>query len=248
MNTRKHKQPFSDSGSRTFKRQAGVTLIEAMISLSLSLIVTSGMVVLMANSLGTSTRIIQMSQLTDELRNAMSMMTRDVRRANYSANSIYCYGNSECGDPGGLAEQAGDIQISGGSCFTFTLDRSFDGDATNDAVGGFRLRPHPTLGVGVIQMWTGIAGTAPGCGDSYLTDEWVELTDPNTVNITVFTVDDAGSVTKEVLPGEPTAYTNRQRQIQIFLEGNLVLEEDRGNVVVSRRLQDIIYVRNDFIL
>lgn len=240
------------------RHQAGVTLIEAMISLSLSLIVTSAMVVLMANSLGTSTRIIQMSQLTDELRNAMSMMTRDVRRANYSANSIFCYGNSECGDPGGLAEQAGDIQISGGSCFTFTLDRGFNGDATDDAVGGFRLMPHPfkistetAQGVGVIQMWTGIAGTTPGpdCeDDDYDRVEWVDLTDPDTVNITEFTVDDAGSVTKEVLPGEPTAYTNRQRQIQIFLEGNLVLEEDRGNVVVSRRLQDIIYVRNDFIL
>ena len=48
----------------------------------------------MANSLGTATRVIHMSQLTDELRNAMSMMTRDVRRANYSANGIFCYGNS----------------------------------------------------------------------------------------------------------------------------------------------------------
>ena len=62
--------------------QKGVTLVEAMISLSLSLIVTMGMVALMANSLGTANRIIQMSQLTDEMRNALSIMTRDVRRAN----------------------------------------------------------------------------------------------------------------------------------------------------------------------
>ena len=82
-----------------------------MISLALSLIVTSAMVVLMANSMGTSTRIIQMSQLTDELRNAMSMMTRDVRRANYSANSIFCYGHSQCGFAGGNALQTGDIVI-----------------------------------------------------------------------------------------------------------------------------------------
>jgi hypothetical protein len=64
------------------RRQAGFTLMEAMISLALSLVVTSAMVALMANSLGTTSRIIQMSQLTDELRNTMSMLTRDIRRAN----------------------------------------------------------------------------------------------------------------------------------------------------------------------
>ena len=55
-----------------------------------------------------------MSQLTDELRNAMSMMSRDVRRANYNANNIYCYANSDCGiDRVAPAEQASDVTISG---------------------------------------------------------------------------------------------------------------------------------------
>jgi len=245
-----------NSGIITHKHQTGVTLIEAMISLALSMIVTSAMVVLMANSMGTSTRIIQMSQLTDELRNAMSMMTRDVRRANYSANAIFCYGNSECGDPGGLAEQAGDILMvdldadGKNDCFTFNLDRNFDGDtidadADGDGPAGFRRVI--SNGVGVIEMWTGAA--FPNCAAAPdPNDDWIELTDPDTVNITEFTVDDTGSVTIDVLPGEPTAYTSRQRQIQIFLEGNLVLEEDMGNIVVRRRIEDIIYVRNDLIL
>jgi len=247
MKTLMNNQLIQNSGIRALKRQAGVTLIEAMISLALSLIVTSAMVVLMANSMGTSTRIIQMSQLTDELRNAMSMMTRDVRRANYSANSIYCYGNSDCGKPGGIAEQAGDIQISGGgSCFTFSLDRNFDGDSidNDDGTAGFRLADNG--GIGVIEMWTG--GASPNCSDGAGADGWIELTDPNTVNITVFNINDAESITEEILPGEPTAFTNRQRQIQISLEGQLTLEEDMGNVMVTRRIEDVIYVRNDFIL
>ena len=165
-----------NSGTRTQKRQTGVTLIEAMISLALSLIVTSAMVVLMANSLGTSTRIIQMSQLSDELRNAMSMMTRDVRRANYSANSIFCFGNSECShkapDPDRSALQAGDIdiQIDGVlSCFTFNLDRNFDGDsidnidvADNDGQAGFRrVQSLIDPEIFVIEMWTGV--DSPDC-------------------------------------------------------------------------------------
>jgi len=254
MKTQIRKQTIRNSGFRNLNRQAGVTLIEAMISLALSLIVTSAMVVLMANSMGTSTRIIQMSQLTDELRNAMSMMTRDVRRANYSANAIFCYGNAACGDPGGAAEQAGDIQISGGgSCFTFSLDRNFDGDsididpADHDGHAGFRRVPSLNdPAVFVIEMWTGAA--YPDCSDDPRANDWIELTDPGTVNITVFNINHTGPLPEEILPGEPGAFTNRQREIQIFLEGQLTLEEDMGNVMVTRRIEDVIYVRNDFIL
>jgi hypothetical protein len=208
------------------------------------------MVVLMANSMGTSTRIIQMSQLTDELRNAMSMMTRDVRRANYSANSIYCYGNSTCGDVGAIAEQAGDILLvdldadGEDDCFTFNLDRNFDGDTIDDDDGAAGFRRVLTGGIGVIEMWTG--GASPNCADAPGAAGWIELTDPTTVNITIFAADDTASFEKEIFPGEPLAFTNRQREIKINLEGQLVLEE--GNVIVERKIEDIIYVRNDLIL
>jgi len=258
MNIQKYKQSISNSGIRTLKRQAGVTLIEAMISLALSLIVTSAMVALMANSLGTSTRVIHMSQLTDEMRNAMSMMTRDVRRANYSANSIFCYGYSKCGFAGGNALQTDDVKIlgagslGGGSCFTFTLDRGFNGDATDDAVGAFRLVD--SGGIGVIEMWTGDgAATAPNCASAAGSANWIELTDPNTVNIMVFDVNDAGSIEIDVAESKTSTFVSRQREIQIILVGELVLEQDMvtagtlADTMVSRRIEDIIYVRNDYV-
>jgi type II secretory pathway pseudopilin PulG len=241
-----------NSGTRTQKRQTGVTLIEAMISLALSLIVTSAMVVLMANSMGTSTRIIQMSQLSDELRNAMSMMTRDVRRANYSANSIFCYGNPECGFAGGDAEQAGDIILADrdgngeDDCFTFNLDRNFDGDTIDDEDGAAGFRRVTNGGIGVIEMWTG--GASPNCADGPGADGWIELTDPNTINVMDFVVNDSESKQETVLEGKPTEFENRQRQIDISIRGELVLEQDRGDVVVKRRIEDTIYVRNDYIL
>ena len=123
-------------------RQAGATLIELLIALALSLVVTTSMVVLMGNSMGSATRIIEMSQLTDELRNSMSMMSRDVRRANYNVNAIYCFANSDCGEGADAsAIQAENIKIekdviSGGEtvdrCMVFGLDRNWDGDANND--------------------------------------------------------------------------------------------------------------------
>ncbi len=247
MNTYKRTQLIPDSGIKTLNRQAGVSLVEAMVSLTLSLIVTSAMVALMGSSLGTSTRIIHMSQLSDELRNAMSMMTRDVRRANYSAKSIFCYGNAACGFAGGDAEQAGDIQISAdGSCFTFNLDRNFDGDSIDNEDGAAGFRRVTSGGIGVIQMWTG--GASPNCSDGIAAIGWAELTDPDRINVTEFAVDDAGSFIKTMLEGEDTEFDSRQRQIKISMQGQLVLEEDLADVVVVRRIEDTIYARNDFIL
>ena len=248
MNTRHARSRFN-AGLRTAKRQAGVTLMETMISLALSLVVTTAMVILMANSLGTATRVIHMSQLTDELRNAMSMMTRDVRRANYSANAIFCYGNSNCGAAGAIAEQVGDIAVvrSGEwECFTFALDRNSDGNAANDPVSGFRRVP--VGDVGAIEMWTGAAGAEPNCGSNPGADGWIQVTDPRTVNVTAFTLDDAESFTRDIEESETSTFTNRQRQLQITMEGQLVLEEARGDVVVQREVGDIIYVRNDYIV
>jgi Tfp pilus assembly protein PilW len=247
MNIPKTSVTIVQSRLGTGKRQAGYTLMETMVALALSLLVTTAMVVLMANSLGTATRVINMSQLSDELRNTMSMMTRDVRRANYSANSIFCYGHSQCGFAGGNALQTGDIQINAdNNCFSFTLDRGFNGNATDDAVGAFRLVP--SGGVGVIEMWTGAAGTSPNCASDPGAAGWVEITDPSVVNITTFDVNDDGSLVKEISESKTVTFDSRQREIQLTLEGQLVLEEDRGNVVVLRRLEDTIYVRNDYVL
>jgi Tfp pilus assembly protein PilV len=238
-------------GMTMIVRQAGITLMETMVSLALSLVVITGMVILMANSLGTANRIIHMSQLSDELRNAMSMMTRDVRRANYSAYALFCYGNSDCGASDGISPQAGNIFVNADEdCFTFTLDRDSDGDAaTDDPVGGFRRAE--INGAGVIQMWTGDA--APNCAAADDALGWTELTDPNVVNVTALRVNDDASFPKVFEESETESFSSIQRQIEITLEGQLVLEEAMVSVgamldtMVRREVRDIIYVRNNYI-
>lgn len=225
--------------------QAGVSLLELMIGLALSAVVTATMVALMANSMGTATRIIEMSQLSDELRNAMSMMTRDMRRANYSAHSLFCYGNSTCGESGGSAPQVGDIyNDTDRDCLSFTLDRNSDGNAANDSVAGFQRTVRNNIGV--IEMWTGTDASANPCENGQGSD-WIELTDPSAVNVTVFEIVDDGSFSETFEDGEATAFTNRQRMVQIRLVGNLVMEEAAGREIVEREVTDIIYARNDFL-
>jgi Tfp pilus assembly protein PilV len=231
MNTTRKIHASCKSGIGKSKHQAGVTLIEAMISLALSLIVTASMVALMGNSMGSATRIIQMSKLTDELRNSMSMMSRDIRRANYSANSIYCYANSNCGADGSATQYA-DINVTDGSCFIFGLDRDWDGDASNDDAGAFR---RVTSGsIGVIEMWVG--GSSPACATTG--NDWVAITDPDIVDITVFTISNAGSFEQSL-----ATLTKRTRQIQMQVGGRLIMDN-----TIDRTIEDTIKVRNDFFL
>jgi Tfp pilus assembly protein PilV len=228
---------YSATAAGRIHRQAGFTLMEAMISLALSLVVTSAMVALMANSLGTTSRMIQMSQLTDQLRNTMSMLTRDIRRANYSANSAYCYANSACGDAGGAAVQFADIDVSDGSCVIFGLDRNFDGDASTDDAGGFRRVV--SGGVGRIEMWVG--DSDPDC-QANNNANWIAITDPEFVNITTFTTDDDDSFSSSVTGEAGSTITQRSRQITIQIEGNLISDN-----TITRRIEDVIKSRNDMI-
>lgn len=223
--------------------QAGITLVEALIGLALSLIVTTSMIALMGNSVGSAKRIIQMSQLSDELRNAASMMSRDVRRANYNPNSIYCYGNSDCATDGS-ATQAPDIYIdtSDNGCFTFNLDRNWDGESDSDNAGGFRrvLVNSERAGgdVGVIEMWVG--DQDPQCGDGPGGD-WIPVTDPGFVDVTFFRVENDG-FSGTVGSGTGTL-TQGIRVIDLSVRGELILDRR-----IHKELRDRIRVRNDFLM
>jgi len=236
-----------------------MTLLEALISLALSTIVVIGMVVLMGNSLGTTNRITQMAQLNDELRNVMSMLTRDVRRANYSKASVLCYGNPYCAEQDLTRQEGGDTPLGAhmiveADCLIFQVDRTGEdtGDATNDSKGGFRRVE--IGGVGVVQMWADADATVPGCDDGADADGWVAVTDPNIVDIVEFSIDDSLSIEKSIFQDEgESEYTQRQRYLRLAVEGELVLEQRMGWVagddeqMIRRRVEDDITVRNDYL-
>ena len=171
--------------------QGGASLMEVLVAMSISLIVTAAMIALMANSLSTTARIVKMTKLSDDLRVAMQMMTRDVRRSSYNANSRLCYANDNCATDGAIVA-AGDITLVDADadevneCFTFLMDRDHDGDSTEDDAGGFRRVA--AGGVGVIQMWTG--GADPDCNAAADATGWVRITDPEDMDIFGFSVDD----------------------------------------------------------
>ena len=221
-------------------RQAGFSLMEGTLGMTISLVVTAAMVAMMANSLGNTSRIVNMTKLSDDLRTTMQLMTRDVRRTSYNANALLCYGNDNCFTDGSVT-LPGDIDISDdNSCFTFELDRDHDGDSTENAVGGFRRIEDG--GIGVIQMWIGGDNDTPDCDDD--SDLWVEITNPDSMDIAAFSVDDDLSYTETIFDdGAGNTISQKVRKLRLNVEGQLVTDDD-----VRREIEDIISVRNDLLL
>ena len=225
-------------------RQAGASLMEVMIAMRISLVVTASMIALMANSLGTTARLIQMTKLSDDMRVALQMMSRDVRRSSYNANSMLCFANENCGTDGAISAAA-DITLvdldsdSSNDCFTFLMDRDHDGDSTENDAGGFRRVT--SGGVGVIEMWTG--DSSADCTDDVGAEGWVQITNPENMDIFAFSIDDDLSYTEEILNNGVSTVSQRIRKVRMDLQGRLVLDNS-----IQRSMEDVISIRNNLLL
>ena len=236
--------------NRTTFQQAGASLMEVLVAMGISLVVTASMIALMSNSLGNTARVIKMTKLSDDMRVAMQMMTRDLRRSSFNANSMLCYGNADCATDGSITA-AGDVTIVNNSCIWFQMDRAefegttgLNGNSTDDAPGGFRRRSVTVEGeeLGWIEMYTG--SSAPTCNEDDESGGWVAITDPENMNITGFTVDDTLSYTQLVLQDvNGNEMSQKVRKIRMTVMGQLVMDPS-----IVRRMEDIISVRNDLIL
>jgi hypothetical protein len=158
---------------------------------------------------------------------------------------MLCYGNEDCGTDGTLTV-AGDINLVDidaddvNDCFTFQMDRDFDGDSTENDAGGFR---RVSVGdVGVLEMWTG--GAAPDCTAAAGSAGWVEVTNSADVDITGFSIDENLSYTEVVLQDVyGNTLSQKVRKLRMNLQGQLVMDP-----TIVRRVEDVISVRNDLLL
>ena len=90
-------------------------------------------------------------------------------------------------------------------------------------------------------MWTG--DNTPDCTDDAGTAGWVEITDPEAMDIFAFTVDDNLSYTQVILDNGTDTLSQKVRKIRMNLRGRLVVDN-----TITRRLEDVINVRNDLLL
>jgi type IV pilus assembly protein PilW len=228
------------------RKQAGMTLIELLVAGIISLIAASGMVIVMANTLGTGSQTIQMTRLSQEMRTAMQIMSRELRRANYHSTFLSCYGNVDCTTDLGINGKIKDITIvdNGDSdCFYFWYDRPQTGTqvaVTSEPVAGFRRGVSGSTGK--LQMTT-TPTAAPNCNADA---NWVDITDPGIIDVQQFNVADAGFTENINTAGD----TQSVERIGLTIRAKLITDpltitglSAPPNVV--REIQHFVTVRNN---
>jgi prepilin-type N-terminal cleavage/methylation domain-containing protein len=204
--------------------QRGLSLVEMMVGIAVGLFIVAGATLVVTTQLGDNRRLLIETQLQQDLRATGDVITRELRRSGGVGEDTI---SKFVWVPGALATQAefNDITISeSGSQVDFGYRRD-----TVTGPWGFKLDG------GVIKTFT--------------SDAWQSLTDTNTMEVTLFTVQPIDSLT-EVIPcprgcgGDPTDTscwpTVSIRNYEVRIEA-----QSRTDASVRRALRSQVRVRND---
>lgn len=241
----------------------GFTLVELMIALVAGLIVSGAVLAFFFSSMKSNGEYVQSTRLTQELRNSLDLITRDLRRAGSDDASLNYVGNlntspftpmcvtanaapNTCVTPG-----------NSGDCALYGYDRTYPNgtttvtgtagvvDVDRGEVRGVRRRTATVNGVtvGVLEYAQSTGTTRPACDDATATytsfppacnGTWCPLSDPTRVNITGFTL----TSNSQQIGVNPSALISREFDIQII--GQIV-----GDTSFTRDVQTSLKIRSD---
>ncbi|WP_299179841.1 PilW family protein [uncultured Neptuniibacter sp.] len=203
------------------KRQQGLTLIEMMIALVLSTLVMGIVISMFTSSIGGHAQAIRTMRLNQDLRIAMDMMVRDIRRAGY------WNGSNPASNPHASAI-SGNIPVGVfGNCVILSYDLDEDGSAGVEEFFGYRLNGDDLETIALNALASGADCSTPAASS------WNDLTDEETVTINSLTF-----VTYPATAASFAAASNRT--ITITLDGSSSLDANIRTV-----LTDEVRVRNE---
>lgn len=118
------------------ERQGGETLVGLLVGLSVGLVVLASGSALLAQHLKLHHDTVQDSHLHHDLRSAMFWMSRELRKAHYTAQAWTTRSPEGCDDP--FCQDAQDFSIHG-DWIDFSHDRNHNGLKDDNECMGFRL-------------------------------------------------------------------------------------------------------------
>lgn len=203
--------------------QQGFTLIELMISMLIGLIVLAAVIGMFISLVKADNDYLKSLRLNQELRAAMSLITRDLRRSGYN-------GTASATVIAGTANPFQEMATTA-TCVIYAYDVNNNGiNDGNSERFGFRLKS------GAIES----RESGENCA---ATTNWDNITDDNLVEITAFSVSDPDLVGDDpeetVTPGK-TSVGITTHQITISLTGRLVRDPS-----VTRTISETVEIRND---
>jgi prepilin peptidase dependent protein B len=235
----------------------GFSVVELMIGLALGLVVVLGLERIFVASFAVNVQTINVTNLNQQLRATMEVMTRDIRRAGYWANSLDDIGANDQTNPfvGVTAFDTilDDTKVASGvaaECIVYGYDRDNEGDFTDtNEWRGFRFDPGDGTN-GTIEVKTsGLQSQVFDPADDTVTGTcavgagtWTDFIDPDRVVIDslTFTLNEREVIIDDECPDAATEFVVFVRDVDIALTAHLT-----SDAAISRTLRDSIRVRND---
>ena len=210
----------------------GFSLIELMIAMVIMLIVTMVTVKIEANVFRTNTESIRMIQLSQEMRSAIQLVARDIRRSGYNDDSLANFLSTQPISSGVTMGTIDENNVA--SCLQVRYE-DIDGNAKNVV---YRLRV--ISAVGRISANFGADAT---CNTAVADVAWVDISDPIQTHVLAleFVLDDHLTDIAENLSTGNIIQVGVE-QISITINARL-----RSNTSVNRSITNEVQLRNQYL-
>lgn len=237
--------------TRSSRRQHGFSLVELMVAVVAGLIVSGAIVTFMMSTFRSNAQYVQSTRLTQELRNTLDLVVRDLQRAGYDDDSLAFLGNTN-------VSPFAPILISG-DCVIYAYDRTYPNgsttevgtkgviDLSNGEVRGLRRVTATINGntVGVVEYAASTGTIKPACNGASpdytayppvcnAATTWCPLSDGSTLNVTQFSIANNGSTMTD------DDISMAVRKLDVRIAGQLV-----GDTSFTRDVRSSIKVRAD---
>ncbi|MDO9371046.1 MAG: prepilin-type N-terminal cleavage/methylation domain-containing protein [Gammaproteobacteria bacterium] len=219
------------------RKHNGFSLVELMIAITVGLVIVTGVLTLFLSAVRSNSDNLRTTRLNQDLRSAMAVMVRDIRRAGAwarAADSVV----TPAANPFTSTATTTDLTINDltanvtGNCITYTYDnppfpaRPDPSNVDSGEYYGFKLNSS------AVQMRTGGASAGShGC----TAGSWESLTDPATTTITALT------------------FARRETTVPLGGGGNRIIRDvtitmtgtSASDATVSRTLIENVRIPND---
>ena len=172
------------------KKSLGMSLVELMIAMAIGLVVIGSVLAFTLSSLTSNTEYVQATRLSQELRNSMDFVSRELRRSGYDQNTgskiaSLTTSSTNIASPFArisikdvsplvvIGTPSTAVNADDDGCVIYAYDRNDNGvgtpgvvDLDNGEIRALRLatRTVDGLSVGVLEMAESFSATSPDCG------------------------------------------------------------------------------------
>lgn len=210
--------------------QRGISLTELMISLSIGVLLMLGLTTFMSGTVVNNTSSIKTIQFNQEMRAAMTLMIRDLRRAGYWGSPNYTSGAlSGVGYGTAYSNPFANLDTGTAGCILYRYDKNGNGTLESGEYFGFQLS-----GTGIQMLNNGTSGSA--CGGS---SGWSNLTNLSNLKITGLTFAETDS-SPVYTNGTSSGPNIKVRYVTITLTAQCATDNK-----IQQTLQETIRLGND---